>query len=58
MYKSYIIMYELGLDTKDKIDDDRNFREVSKGKIKALGIKFAFVYLQAKKCMMKCMKRQ
>ena len=49
MYKSYIIMYELGLDTKDKIDDDRNFREVSKGKIKALGIKFAFVYLQAKK---------
>jgi len=58
MYKSYIIMYELGLDTKDKIDDDRNFREVSKGKIKALGIKFAFVYLQAKKCMIKCMKRQ
>lgn len=49
MYKSYIIMYELDLDTKEKIDDDRNFREVSKEKIKAIGIKFGFVHLQAKK---------
>lgn len=44
MYKSYIIMYELGLDAKDKIDDDNNFRNISKEKIKALGLKFGFIH--------------
>lgn len=57
IYKSYIIMYELGLDSKEIIENGDLASRVSKQQIESLGIKFSFIHIKADEIYNECRKK-